>query len=160
LLLNFAKMRYILAILTFYIICVKNCINYNNEASEEFLLAIQDLLNAKYIKGKYYIVEEMESTALLPPFLSTKINFQVSNCTRKQFPIDMVRKKNGCSSTGSTNDAIICIALHRGLHVPFQKYTEPLLQCYKANSSETFEAEKKIFLLWKLAYANLVSRLE
>ncbi|KAL1227782.1 Regulatory protein [Trichinella spiralis] len=102
----------------------------------------------------------MESTALLPPFFSTKINFQVSNCTRKQFPIDMVRKKNGCSSTGSTNDAIICTALHRGLYVPFQKYMEPLLHCYKANSSETFEAEKKIFLHWKLAYANLVSGLE
>ncbi|KRX98343.1 hypothetical protein T4E_2588, partial [Trichinella pseudospiralis] len=160
LLLNFVIMGYIFAISIFYITCVQNCINCNNEETENFLLAIQDLLNEKYIKGKYYIANEMKSTVLLPPFLSTKINFQISNCTRKQFPIGMVRNKNGCYSIGSTNDAIICTALHRGLHVPFQKYMEPLLQCYKANSSATFEAEKKIFLHWKFAYANLVSGLE
>ncbi|KRZ19198.1 hypothetical protein T11_17116 [Trichinella zimbabwensis] len=139
------------------------CYTGNGKAIDKLLdfdTAVQDWVNENYISSFYYLFSVRISTVKWSDFYSSEIILHLSNCSRSDFPIDMVRKKNGCSSIGSTDDAIICTALHRGLHVPFQKYMEPLLQCHKANSSATFEAEKKILLHWKLAYASLISGLE
>ncbi|KRY55606.1 hypothetical protein T03_3450 [Trichinella britovi] len=100
---------------------------------QDFDIAVQDWVNENFISSLYYLFFERISTVKMTNLYSSEIILHLSNCSRSDMPLSMVRKTNGCTEV-SKNDPdfqLKCVLLHIGFPLLTEIIDQPL-HCYSA----------------------------
>ncbi|KRX25544.1 hypothetical protein T07_2869 [Trichinella nelsoni] len=115
-----------------FIVCYIRSGNAVNKLLD-FDTAVQDWVNENFISSLYYLFSKRISTVKMANLYSSEIILHLSNCSKSEMPLSMVRKANGCTEL-SKNDPdfqLRCVLLHIGFPHLTEIIDQPL-HCYSA----------------------------